>query len=190
MSVKSAQTTHNVLELIKERWSPRSFSNKPVTAEQVETILEAASWAPSANNSQPWRYIYGIKGTPGFETLAATLMPGNQPWAKHAAALIAVVGIKELPDLEQKNHYYAHDTGMANSFLLLQATSMGISGHVMAGIHKAQLAAALALPTNEEPLVMIALGYTDDAEKLEEPYKTRELTPRTRKPLSEFTKQI
>lgn len=189
-SVKTAQTQHKVLDLIKDRWSPRSFNNTPVTEEEVHTILEAASWAPSANNSQPWRYVYALAGTPGFDKLFATLMPGNQPWAKNAAVLIAGIGVKELPDLEQKNHYYSHDSGMSNAFLLLQAHSMGISGHVMAGVHKAQLIEALELPANEEPLVVIALGHRDEAEKLEEPYKTRELAPRTRKSLAEFTKQI
>lgn len=189
-SVKIAQTSHKVLDLIKERWSPRSYSGTPVTEEEVLTILEGASWAPSANNSQPWRYVYAIAGTPGFDKLFSALMPGNQPWAKNAGALILSVGIKELPDLEQKNHYYAHDTGMSNAFLLLQADSMGINGHVMAGFHKQQIAESLELLATEEPLVIISLGRRDDAEKLEEPYKSRELAPRTRKPLSEFTKLV
>lgn len=189
-STKRAQTTHKVLDLIKDRWSPRSFSPTPVTEEEVQTILEAASWAPSANNTQPWRYIYALAGTPGFDKIFSGLMPGNQPWAKNAAALVVSIGIKELPDLQQKNFYSSHDTGMSNAFLILQADSMGISSHIMAGINKAHLAETLEVLATEEVLVVVALGHKDDAEKLEEPYKSRELAPRTRKPLTEFTKQI
>jgi nitroreductase len=189
-SVKIASTQNPVIDLIKNRWSPRSFSDKKIDATALHTILEAASWAPSANNSQPWRFIYAFNGTPGFEKILSSLAAGNQPWAKNAAALVVTVGIKELPDTQQKNHYYMYDTGLANSFLLLQAESMGISGHVMAGFNKQQLAETAAIPANEEPVVVVALGYSDAAEKLEEPYKTRELTPRSRKPLEVLTIEV
>ncbi|MBW8682731.1 nitroreductase family protein [Chitinophaga rhizophila] len=183
-SIKIATTQNEVIDLIKNRWSPRSFSAKDISQATLETILEAGTWAPSANNSQPWRFIYALRGTAGFDKLLATLAPGNQPWAKNAAALVATIGIRETPDTQQKNHYYMHDVGMATSYLLLQALEMEVYGHIMAGFNKQQASEVAALPANEEPVSIIALGYIDDAEKLEEPYKTRELTPRSRNPIA------
>lgn len=182
--IKIANTQNEVMDLIKNRWSPRSFSTKDLNTATVETILEAGSWAPSANNSQPWRFIYALRGTPGFDKLLSTLAPGNVPWAKNAAALVASIGIRELPDTQQKNHYYMHDVGMATSFMLLQALNMDVYGHVMAGFNKQHAAELLGLPATEEAVSMLALGYIDSAEKLDEPYKTRELTPRSRNPIS------
>jgi nitroreductase len=146
-SIKIANTQNEVIDLIRNRWSPRSYSAKDLSLATLETILEAGSWAPSANNSQPWRFIYALRGTPGFEK------------------------------------YYMHDVGMASSFMLLQAMNMDVYGHVMGGFNKQQVAEITGLPANEEPVSMIALGYIDGAEKLDEPYKTRELTPRSRNPL-------
>jgi nitroreductase len=188
--VKIAETQYPVIDLIRNRWSPRSFTTQAIQPADLTTILEAGSWAPSANNSQPWRFIYALRGTTGFDKLLSTLAPGNQPWAKNAAALVATIGVKELPDTQQKNHYYLYDTGLATSFMLTQALSMQIYGHVMAGFNKQQLAELAALPANEEPVTIIALGYPDRADLLEEPYKTRELTARTRKPLSEVTAEL
>ena len=184
MSIKIANTQHEVIDLIKNRWSPRSFSAQDLTAATLETILEAGSWAPSANNTQPWRFIYALRGTPGFDKLLATLAAGNQPWARNAAALVATVGIRETPDTQQKNHYFMHDVGMATSFMLLQALNMDVYAHVMAGFNKQQFAETAGLGTNEEAVSIVALGYIDSAEKLEEPYKTRELTARSRNPIA------
>jgi len=184
MSIKIANTQYDVIDLIKNRWSPRSFSPKDLTTATLETILEAGSWAPSANNTQPWRFIYALRGTAGFDKLLATLAPGNQPWAKNAAALVAAVGIRETPDTQQKNHYFMHDVGMATSFMLLQALNMEVYAHVMAGFNKQQFAETAGLGANEEAVSILAMGYIDSAEKLEEPYKTRELTARSRNPIA------
>lgn len=190
MSGKIAQTKHQVIDLIKHRWSARSFTTQTIDEKDVHAILEAGAWAPSANNTQPWRYLYAHRGSEGFNKILAALAPGNQPWAKNAAVLIATVGIKESPDTQQKQFYYMHDLGMSSSFMLLQASSMNIYGHIMAGFQKAQVAEEFSLPANEEPVSVIALGYLGDAELLEEPYKSRELAPRTRKALEEFTTKL
>jgi len=187
---KIAQTKHQVIDLIKHRWSARSFTKQPISAQDINAILEAGAWSPSAGNTQPWRYVFAHNGTPGFDKLLATLAGGNQPWAKNAAVLIAAIGIKETADAQQKFFYYMHDVGMATSFMLLQASSMDINGHVMAGFSKPQMAETLGLPANEEPVSVIALGYLGAAEDLEEPYKSRELAPRTRKTLEEFTTRL
>lgn len=189
-TVKIAETYHPVIDLIKNRWSPRSFSSREITRTDIFTLLEAASWAPSANNSQPWRFVFALRGTEGFEKLLSTLAPGNQPWAKNAAALIAVIGVKELPDTAQKNAYFLYDTGLASSHMLTQALSMGIYAHIMAGFNKQHLAELTALPDNEEPVTVIALGYPDEAHLLEEPYRSRELAARTRKPLEQIAELL
>ncbi len=188
--IKHAVTQFPVLDLIKERWSARSYSPKAISKDEVHTLFEAASWAASANNEQPWEYVYAHKGTPGFDTLFECLMPGNQPWNKNAAVLVAAIARKTFVANGNPNGYGEHDLGMANAQLLLQASSMGIHGHIMGGFDKAKLAASLKLTDNQAPVCMISLGYLDDAEKLEEPFKARELTPRTRKPLTEFVKQL
>lgn len=182
---KTAQTTYPVTDLIRNRWSPRSFSARELSDEAMLTILEGGNWAPSANNSQPWRQVYALRGTRGFDAIVSVLAAGNQPWARLAAALVVTVGVRELPDSQQKNAYYLHDAGMYNAFMLLQAQSMEVSGHVMAGFDKHKMAELLDLPVSEEAVTVTALGYRDEAEKLEEPYRTRELSKRSRKTLTE-----
>ena len=190
MSIKIADTKFPVIDLIKNRWSARSFSNKAMSENELNTILEAASWAFSANNMQPWHFIYAHQGETGFQKLVDCLMPGNQPWAKHAAVLIAAV-IDTKTAAGTENKAARHDIGAANATLMLQAQSMGIYGHVMGGVDIAKASSVLNIDTNvQEVVVFIALGYLDTAEKLEDPFKTRELTPRNRKPLSEFTKKL
>ena len=101
-SIKIANTQNEVIDLIRNRWSPRSYSAKDLSLATLKTILEAGSWAPSANNSQPWRFIYALRGTPGFDKLLSALAPGKVPWAKNAGALVATIGVRELPDTQQK----------------------------------------------------------------------------------------
>jgi len=188
--IKHAITQFPVLDLIKERWSARSFSSKEVTKDQVLTILEAASWAPSANNEQPWEFIYALKGTAGFDTIWNCLMPGNQPWNKHAAGFIITIAHKTFAANGNPNANAEHDSGIATGYLLLQASSMGIYTHPMGGVDKAKLSGELNLTEDQKMLCVISFGYLDDAEKLEEPFKGRELTARTRKSVGEIVREI
>lgn len=185
-TIKTAITQYPVLDIIKNRWSPRSFSEKPIAAEAMHTILEAGSWAFSAINEQPWRYVVAYRGTDLFNSLFEQLLTGNQPWNKNAAALVVSISKKNFAANAKENVSAQHDVGAANMLLTLQANSMGIYTHVMGGFKKEQTAALLELPADMEPVVVIALGYPDHADKLEEPFKTREVSPRTRKPLSEI----
>lgn len=191
MSIKIAKTKHDVIDVIKNRWSARSFSDKAISENDLHTLFEAASWAFSANNAQPWEYIYAHKeDTEAFHKLHSCLMGGNQPWTKNAAVLMAVLAHKKL-DNGHENKAAKHDVGSANATLMLQATSMNIYGHVMGGFDANKAIDVLNVNTEvHEPVVFIALGYLDEAEKLEEPFKTRELTPRTRKPLVEIVKRL
>ncbi len=190
MSIKIAKTNNPVIDLIKDRWSARSFASKDISQKDLETILEAGSWAFSANNAQPWNFTYAFRKDASFEKLFNCLMPGNQPWVKNAAVLIAVIANKKL-DNGAENKAAKHDVGAANATLMLQALTMGIYGHVMGGFDTAKAIEVLNINTEvQEPIVFIALGYLDAPEKLEEPFKTRELTARTRKSLSEISKHF
>ncbi|MCC3156060.1 nitroreductase family protein [Hymenobacter sp. 15J16-1T3B] len=184
---KHAQTHYPVVDVIKHRWSPRAFTPQPLSDDDLRTLFEAAAWAPSAMNEQPWRFIYAHREqTEAFQRIWNCLLPGNQPWAKHAAVLVVVLARKTMGANDAPNRHYLHDTGMATANLLLQAASMGIHGHVMGGFDMAKTQEALHLPADLEPATFLALGYVGEAEQLEEPFRSRELAPRSRKPLSEF----
>ncbi len=189
--IKKVTTDRPIHDLIRSRWSARSFSKKAIAQEDLETILEAGSWAFSANNGQPWRYIYAHHSdTEAFQKLWSCLMPGNKPWCANAAVLMVSLMRKQFDD-GKPNNTAQHDLGAANATLMLQATSMGIYGHPMAGFDKAKTIETLSLDAEKlEPVAFIALGYLDEAEKLDEPFKTRELTARTRKGLGEISERL
>lgn len=189
--IKEAKTEHKVHELIKKRWSARSFSEKEITQEELDTILEAAGWAFSAMNYQPWRYIYAFKkDSENFSKLADCLAGSNKTWAKEASVLIMSLAKKNY-DNGVPNKAALHDVGAANATLILQAVSMNIYGHLMGGFDKQKAIELFNIDITEyEPIVFIALGYLDTPEKLEEPFKTREVTPRTRKAISEFATEF
>ena len=188
--VKEAITNTPVIDIIRKRWSARSFTAQPLTQSDMDTLLEAASWAASANNEQPWQYYYAFNGTEGFDSLANGLLPGNQPWAKNAAVLLVTVARKSFEASGKPNPLALHDLGMANAQLMLQARSMDIYSHPMAGYDRHIIHTIIGLNDNQESVCMIALGYLDEADKLEEPFKTREITPRVRKPLSEIATRL
>lgn len=184
--IKIATTEHDVLDIIKNRWSPRSFSDKVIPENDLYTLFEAAGWAASANNEQPWQYFYASNGHDGFVQIADSLFGGNKTWAEHADVLIVAVARKTFEANQSENAVALHDLGMANAHLLLQASFLGIYSHMMGGFDKAKISETLNLNDKQDAVAVIALGYLDDAEKLEEPFKTRELTPRVRKPLDAF----
>jgi nitroreductase len=185
-SIKIAKPDSTILEVMKHRWSARSFSDTPIASEKMNTLFESARWAASANNEQPWQYHFAMKETAGFETLFNTLWEGNQPWAKNAAALVAAVARKTFTADKTENHWAIHDLGMANAHLLLQATALNIYCHPMAGFSKEKAIEALQLTPDQQPICIIALGYLGEPNALDEPFKTRELTERKRNPVSEF----
>jgi nitroreductase len=188
ISIKEGKSERPVNSLLLNRWSARSFAHQQISEQELETILEAASWAPSAMNEQPWRYIAALKQNPdGFKSLLNCLAPGNAIWAKNAAVLILCYAKKTYTQNGNLNISAGHDTGMANQNLLLQAISMHIYGHIMGGFDKNKARLDFNLNEDMEPICIIALGYLGEAEQLEEPFKEREITPRSRKPLSEFS---
>lgn len=191
LQVKEAQTTFPVHPLIRERWSARSFSGEPIAESDVKTLLEAASWAFSSMNAQPWEYIYAHRSdSEAFQNLWSCLLPGNQPWSDKAAVLMVSL-IRKKFDNGKTNHSALHDLGAANATLMLQATSMGIYGHLMGGFDRAKATELLGIDPEElEPVVFIALGYLDDPGQLSEPFRSRELAPRSRKGVEEFSARL
>ncbi len=174
--------THKIDKQFIERWSPRAFSDKAVTEEQVLTVLEAARWAPSASNLQPWRFIYGVRGEPEFDTLLSLLVPFNEGWAKSAGALVFVLSVMTF-DGQRMNLTNSFDAGSAFMSLSLQAHSMGLVAHGMAGIEYDKAPLVLGLNEFLKVEAAVAIGYQGDASTLSEGLQKRE-GPSTRQPLS------
>jgi nitroreductase len=185
---KLADTTHRVHELIRSRWSPRSFSSRQISDEDLKTVLEAARWAASSYNEQPWRFIIAKKSDPeAFDRLLGVLVPANQAWAKNASVLIVMAAKKTFSHNGSNNHYALHDTGAALANLVLQATALGIYGHGMAGFDRERAQLELNIPDDFEPAASVALGYLGKPEDLElENLRKMETAKRQRKPLSEL----
>lgn len=148
--------------LIQARRSGRTFTGEPVSKEQLELLLEAARWAPSCSNLQPWRYL--VVTQPGaLEKLHAALAGGNA-WAKQAPALIAVLSKEDLDKVAPDGRkYYLFDTGLGTQNLILQAVSMGLMCHVMAGFDPQKAKEALGVPAAFTAIALLAVGYPGDA---------------------------
>ena len=186
-TTKIAVTKYPVIDLIKSRWSARSFSDKAISEKDLYTLIEAASWMFSANNEQPWRFISAEKNSSSFKKILGSLTPSNALWAKNAAAFIVSIDkINFDKEGDPLNNWAEHDLGAANAAMILQATSMDIAAHPMSGFDAAKIKEVFDLNDYLKPVAVIALGYLDEADKLEEPFKTRELSSRKRKALSEI----
>ncbi|MBV9259644.1 MAG: nitroreductase family protein [Ktedonobacteraceae bacterium] len=182
---KPADTHHPIHELISSRWSPRAFADRPVESETLHSLFEAARWAASAGNQQPWNFLFATKeNTEDYERFASLLWERNALWAQNAPVLVLVVArLYTRPGSEYHSYY---DVGMATANLLIQAVDHGLVTHPMGGFDANRAKAELNIPEGNEPLVMIALGYPGNPEQLSEPLRERELSPRIRKPLNEF----
>lgn len=169
-----------------ERWSPRAYDpSAELSEEDVRTLLEAARWAPSANNLQPWRFIVARRGTDEFALVHDTLAGFNRAWADSAAALI--VNVAEIADEAGTPRRWAHyDLGQAVAHLTVQAQHDGLHTHQMGGFDGARLAEAFGLSDRFEVVSITAVGKVGDASTLPEPLREREVAPRRRKPLDEI----
>ncbi len=182
-----APVDHPVHELIQRRWSPRVFSDRPVEAATLLTVLEAARWAPSSYNEQPWSLIVATREAPeDFERLLACLTPGNQSWARHAPVLMLSVAKLAFARTGKPNRHALHDVGLASAQLALQATALGLAVHFMAGFDGALARQAFAIPDGFEPGAAAALGYHAKIDDLPDEARQKALAPRRRKPLQEF----
>lgn len=178
--VHEEQSTSAVADFIRGRYSPRIYSSSPIVPDDMRTLFEAASWAASSSNAQPWTYIYDHRGGDTFATILSCLNEGNQGWARHAAALIvSVVNTKTAKG--GTNRFAHHDIGMANATLLLQAQTMDIYGRMMGGYDLAKVREAFSIPDGHDVSAIIAIGYRGDLDLADEADRERELRPRTRK---------
>jgi nitroreductase len=184
---KSAQTKTAIDPVIRDRWSPRSFSSRLVSDELLLKLFEAAQWAPSSMNEQPWRFIVASKTNPEeFERALSCLVPSNQQWARHAPVLVLTVVSKRFARNGKPNRTAEHDLGLAAATLSFQATVEGLMVHQMGGVDLDRVREEFAIPEGYDPHTAIAIGYLGDPENLPEgPQRDSEIAPRIRKPLSE-----
>ncbi len=182
---KTASTTVPVHPLLAERWSPRGFDRAhEIGDEALAALLEAARWAPSAQNSQPWRFLVTRRGEPAHDRLFAALAPGNQAWAGAASALILVVA-RTAGDDGRPQPWALYDTGQAVA-LVTQAQADGLAVHQMGGFDTDAVRAGFGLADALTPVVVLAVGRQDSAAGLPGPLAAREAAPRTRHPVSDL----
>ncbi len=175
----------NILEPIKNRVSSRAFENKLIPQSDLNSLLEAARWAPSAMNAQPWRFLVAQKGDQYYNSLAGMVNGGNRPWADEAPCLILVAANRLAPNGAINKHAW-YDTGQAVSQLVIQAQYLGLNVRQMGGINYELIEEFIANP-DIEPVVMLAVGIKGNSENLPEPYKSREGSIRNRKSIEEIT---
>lgn len=182
-----APTTVPVLPEVENRWSPRAFDDRPLPDRTLRALLEAARWAPSSYNEQPWRFILARKeDRVHFGRVLECLEPGNREWAARAPVLMLTVARTRFTKTGQPNRHAFHDVGLAMGNLLAQATAMGVAVHQMAGIDPASAREAFDVPEDYEIVAGVAIGYVGDPEQLDEDRRRQELAERSRKPLSEL----
>ncbi|HEX3372164.1 MAG TPA: nitroreductase family protein, partial [Candidatus Acidoferrales bacterium] len=156
---KTAQTQFPVHELIRERWSPRAFSDRHVEPEKLLSLLEAARWAASSANEQPWAFLVATKDDPkNHEAVAGVLVDSNREWAENAPVLILSFAHTQFTKNGRPNRYAFHDVGQAVANLSLQATALGLTLHQMAGFNADAARERFAVPADWQPVSVIALG--------------------------------
>jgi nitroreductase len=186
-AVKLAETSAPVHDLIRKRWSPRSFSDRPVSDRDLRSLLEAARWAPSSGNEQPWRFFLARRAdAEAFNRLFQLLVPGNQAWAGAAAVLMLMAAKTTSGNTGNPNPYALHDAGQAFAQLSLQAVALGIHVHGMAGFDHQRARAELRLPDDHEWAAAAAIGYVGSPDALSEKHRILETSRRRRKPLEEL----
>ena len=184
---KPALAEHPINDTMKRRWSPRAFSPRPMPRDDILTILEAARWAASSFNQQPWHFLVATRDEEErFTRLLGCLVPGNQVWARNASLLILTVTKQTFDHNNSPNSCCVHDIGLTACQLVLQATEMGYVTHQMAGIEADKIRETYGVPEGYDPVTGIAVGYAGDPDALPDDLREMELGPRTRRPFSEF----
>lgn len=186
MIEKKAITEVEINEIIAKRWSPRSFdANKQVSRKDILSLLEAARWAPSSMNDQPWRVIVWDKFTDenAYNKTFSCINEWNQKWVKNAPVLIGMFSANYFDNKNEINLWSKYDCGAAAMSIILQATLLGLASHTIGGFNAEKLAKAFDIPEGFTPVSILVIGYQASEEQLEEPFKERELAPRSRKDL-------
>ncbi len=183
---RHAKPDHPIHDLIVRRWSPYGFADRPVSAEDLRSLFEAARWAASSYNEQPWRFIIATRDDPAaFERLLGCLVEPNQAWARLAPVLALGVYQKTFARNGNDNRVAPHDLGLAVAQLTMEATARGLSVHQMAGIEPEKAAATYNVPDDAQVTTAFAIGYESAGDsRLAEGYRERDAAERTRKPLN------
>ncbi len=188
MQNKPATTSVEIHNLIEKRWSPRAFDpDKLVDHDDLLALLEAARWAPSSSNDQPWRFVVCDKATDesGWKNALAVVVEKNRLWAKNAPVLILAVAMENFNHNGQPNRWAMYDTGAASVSLCLQATALGLVVHQMGGFDAEKAREVFNLPGDCKPMAMLAVGYQADVDVLDDTFKEAELAARSRIALNE-----
>jgi len=184
---KNAATNHPIHNTLAVRWSPYAFSDRPVRPADVASLFEAARWAPSSYNEQPWRYILGIKGDgETHERILACLIEKNRAWVQNAPVLAIGVVVRNFVDSGEPNKAAEHDLGLASANLVVEATTRRLHVHQMIGLDPDAARQAFALPEETEALTALAIGYRETSAHMNQALIERDTAPRSRRPLSEF----
>jgi nitroreductase len=187
MHPKTAHTDHSIHELISECWSPYAYADREVSDADLRSLFEAARWAPSSYNDQPWRHIVARRNDgAAYDRLLECLVEANQAWAKAAPVLALGVASLRFSRNDKPNKAAHHDLGAASAHLGIQATALGLSVHQMIGIDPDKARETYALPDGVEALTALAIGYAAPAEDAPEALGQRDRTPRERRSLSQF----
>jgi nitroreductase len=184
--IKMAKTDYPISDLIARRWSARAFSTKSVEKSKLLSILEAARWAPSSRNEQPWRYIVFTDDNPEKLKKAQSVLKEINNYAKRAPILICAITKRTYTDNGIPNRLYFHDLGAANENMFLEAFNQGLIMHEMGGFDMQKAREVFNIPEDYEVGIMIAIGYQDAYHVLPDRLKEKAFIPRVRKPLSEI----
>ncbi len=183
---KSTEFHSPVIDVIQNRRSRRAYTGQPVEPEKIRSLFEAARWAPSSVNEQPWVYIYATKGQELYDKIYSTLNESNQVWVQNAPLLIASLVRNKFIRNDRPNGAARYDLGGANAFLSLQATHLGLNVHQMGGFDILKLRTNLNVPDEYDPVIILAIGYPGQPDILPDHLKLRELAPRERYVQQEF----
>lgn len=188
---KHAHADHPVNECIAKRWSPYAYSDSPVSADDLRSLFEAARWAASSYNEQPWRFIVATKDEPKeFERMLSCLVKPNQAWAGHAPVLVLAACTRKFAANGQPNRVAEHDLGLATGNLMLEATARGLYVHAMAGILPDRARELYDVPPDADVYTAFTIGYAASSSDRPDPaLLERDQSPRTRKPLNEIVFQ-
>jgi nitroreductase len=188
MTDRTAPTAHPIHALMAARWSPRSFTDAPVTAAEAASLLEAGRWAASCVNDQPWYFLVARRDADaaGFAALLGLLTPNNQGWAGRAGLLMITVARLRFAANGNPNAVALYDLGQAAAQISLQATAMGLQAHQMRGFDVERARVELGVPADHDPVSAIAIGHVGAPSLLPEALAAREVAPRSRKAIGEF----
>jgi nitroreductase len=184
---KPAPVEYPVLDLIRDRWSPRAFADKLVPADVLRSLFEAARWSPSSSNEQPWVYFVATRDDQeNFANLLSILVEANSLWAKDAPVLALALAELSFASSKSPNRNAQYDVGAASAYLTMEATSRGLQVHQMGGYNADKAREVLGIPEGWQPIAALTIGYPGDPTSLPDKLRERELLPRKRKPIREF----